>query len=414
MPQTLAEKIIGEHLGREVRAGESVVVPVDLCFAHDASGPLVIRQLKALGRPVKEPGKVVFFIDHAVPSPRQEVANEQQRLRAFAQEAGVRLHEAGRGICHQVVAEEYAAPGQLIVGGDSHTVTAGALGAFATGMGATDVAVAMALGKTWLRVPETIRVEVRGALPRGVYGKDLVLYVIGLLGADGANYMALEWGGQVVSQLPMSERLTITNMAVEAGAKAGLMASDEETRRYLKSRGRGDQFRPLGPDKGADYTRVLEVDAARLEPQVAHPHQVDNVRPLSKSLGIPIDQVFLGSCTNARIEDLRVAARILEGRSLKARLIVTPASSEVYRQAVREGLLEVFLEVGAVVTPPGCGACFGALGGVPADAERVFSTSNRNFRGRMGNPQAEIYLGSPATAAATAVEGRIADPRDYL
>jgi 3-isopropylmalate/(R)-2-methylmalate dehydratase large subunit len=415
--KTIAEKILSEHSGRNLSAGEVAVVKVDYVFTHDASGPLLVKQLKELGMPkLYDPHRTIIFIDHAVPSPRKEIANEQSILRRFASETGCRFHEAGSGICHQLIAEYYASPGQVIVGTDSHTVTAGALAAFATGMGATDVAVAAALGKTWLRVPETFRIEVKGELQKGVYAKDIILHLIGLLGADGATYKALEFDGDTIDSLPIHERLVLCNMVVEAGAKAGLTPSDEITKRYLAERGRVEEFREIKGDDGASYERVIKIDAEALEPHVACPHSVDNVKPISKVEGVKVDLVFIGSCTNARLEDLQVAASIMNGKKIhpETRLIVTPASREIYTKAMFDETLNTLIEAGALITPPGCGLCFGALGGIPADGEVIFTTTNRNFVGRTGNPAAYTYLGSPATAAATALKGRITDPRSVL
>ncbi len=418
---TLAEKILSRRLGRPVAAGEFVVAPVDLVLAHEGTATLAIERFSTLGKH-RPAAPVLLFLDHAAPAPRRELAEVHRRMRAFAAGAGAHLHEVGAGICHQIVAERWASPGQIIVGADSHTCTAGALGAFATGMGSTDVGVAMALGRTWFRVPETIRVDFVGDgeggrhLPPGLTAKDLILHLIALLGDDGAAYKAIEFGGPAVEALDMEGRLTICNMAVEAGAKVGLCASDDVTRRFLEERGRGEHFVPLHPGPGAQYERHLEVDVAGLSPQVAFPPAVDRARPVEEAAGIPIDQVLIGTCTNGRISDLRLAARILEGRKVHpgVRLLVAPASREVYLQALREGLLEVFIAAGGTVLPPGCGPCVGVHLGVLGDGERCLSTQNRNFPGRMGNPRGEIYLASPATAAATAVKGAIADPREFL
>ena len=417
MGKTIAEKILSEHAARSVSAGEVAVVKVDYVFTHDASGPLLLKQLEELGvSKLHNPLRTIIFIDHVVPSPRKEISNEQSALRRFAAEAGCRFHEAGSGICHQLMAEYYASPGQIIVGTDSHTVTAGALAAFATGMGATDVAVAAALGKTWLRVPETFRVEVNGSLQKGVYAKDIILHLIGLLGADGATYKALEFVGDTIDSLPISERLVLCNMVVEAGAKVGFTPSDDVTKKYLAERGRVEEFREIRSDDNASYERVIKIDAAALEPQVACPHSVDNVKPVSEVKGVKVDLVFIGSCTNARLEDLHIAASVLKGKQIhpETRLIVTPASKEIYIKAMADGTLSTLIEAGALITPPGCGLCFGALGGIPADGEVIFTTTNRNFLGRTGNPAAYTYLGSPATAAATALKGRITDPRDVV
>ncbi len=415
MGYTLAEKIIAQRIGREVRAGDFVVAPVDLLLAHEGTGPLALDQFETLGRDGLGT-TTLFFCDHAAPSPREELSNVQKRLRTFATEMGAHFHPPGAGICHQIVAEQWARPGQIVIGADSHTCTAGALAAFATGMGSTDVGVAMTLGQTWLKIPETCRIEVQGQLPPPVGAKDIILYLIGLLGADGAIYKALEFGGPVIEEMNMEERLTLCNMAVEAGAKTGLCAADEVTRRFLEEQGRGDDYMPLAPDADASYERVVELDVSQLSPQVALPHLVDNVQPIEEVAGISISQVFIGTCTNGRLSDLRAAASILRGHKVHPdlRLLVGPASRQTYLAALREGLLEVFVEAGAVILPPGCGACVGVHQGVLADGERCLSTQNRNFHGRMGNPQGEIFLASPATAAATAVKGRLADPREFI
>ncbi|MCS7178689.1 MAG: 3-isopropylmalate dehydratase large subunit [Anaerolineae bacterium] len=415
MGLTLAEKIISRRLGETVRAEDIVVVPVDLLLAHEGTGPLALDRFSALER-TRPATQTLFFSDHAAPAPRRELANVQKRLRTFAEEGGARFYPPGEGICHQIVAEQWARPGQIILGADSHTCTAGALAAFATGMGSTDIAVAMALGETWLRIPPTIRVEVEGPLPPMVMAKDVILHVIGLLGADGANYQALEFGGSTVAAMSVEERMTLCNMAVEAGAKTGLCASDEQTRQFLAERGRAEDYLPLAPDPDAVYERRVELHAPSLSPQVAFPHFVDNVRPVEEAGDVPIDQVFIGTCTNGRLSDLRMAAHILRGRQVHpgVRLLVCPASREVYLAALQEGWLQIFIEAGGLILPPGCGACVGVHQGILADGERCLSTQNRNFQGRMGNPEAEIYLASPATAAATAVRGRITDPREFL
>jgi 3-isopropylmalate/(R)-2-methylmalate dehydratase large subunit len=414
---TLAEKILAAHAGLDVVVpGQIVVADVDVAIAQDGTGPLAIQQIEALGVTTVKAPVCVFFVDHAAPAPRRELANAQATIRAFCAASGATLSDIENGVCHQLVAELYAKPGDLVIGADSHTCTAGALGAFGTGMGSTDVAVGMASGKTWLRVPETFRVEVEGVLREGVEAKDLMLTLIGMLGADGATYKALEFGGPGIDDLPMPGRLTLSNMAVEAGAKAGLMPSDEATRGFLAELGRESCWRPLAADVGAAYERVVTIDAGALVPMVARPHTVDNIAPAAQLAGTKVDQVLIGTCTNGRLEDLRAAARLLRGRRRAAhtRLIVTPASRAVAKAAAAEGLLDVFWDAGAVVTNPGCGACVGIHEGILADGEVCLSTANRNFHGRMGNPEASIYLGSPATAAATAVCGVITDPRELL
>jgi 3-isopropylmalate/(R)-2-methylmalate dehydratase large subunit len=415
MGQTLAEKILTRRVGHPVRGGQFVLAPVDLVLAHEGTGALALEQYQRLARGGLAT-TTLLFSDHAAPSPRKELSHVQARLRAFSAENGARFFEPGAGICHQLVAEAWAKPGSIVVGADSHTCTAGALGAFATGMGSTDVGAAMALGQTWLRIPETIRVELRGEPSPGVSSKDVILYVIGQLRADGAIYKALEFGGPTLEQMTVEERLTLCNMAVEAGAKTGLCAADEATRAFLGEQGREADFTPLYPDPDADYEAVLEVDLGTLQPQVAVPHAVDNVRPVGDIEGTTIDQVFIGTCTNGRLSDLKVAAAVLRGRRAdpRVRLLVGPASRRTYLQAIREGLIEALVEAGAVILPPGCGPCVGIHLGVLGDGERCLSTQNRNFEGRMGNPAAEIFLASPATAAASALTGTVTDPRRYL
>lgn len=414
-PQTLAEKILSLKYGSEVRAGDYIVVPVDLVLAHEGTGPLAIDQFEVLGQEQLAVNGL-FFSDHAAPAPRKELAAVQQRLRVFAQDKGGKFYSPGAGICHQVVAEEWVSPGQLVLGADSHTVSGGALGAFSTGMGSTDIGIALAYGKTWLRVPDSIRVEFHGQLPYGVFAKDLVLALIGELGDDGAIYQALEYGGPVLEVLSLEERLTLSNMAVEAGGKVGLCPSDEVTRAYLDQQGRPDDYREIHPDPGATYHRLLEMDLTELTPRVAKPHFVDNVSSIEEVQGLKIDQVFIGTCTNGRFSDLEIAASILKGRTVAAgvRLVVGPASRNVYKKALQAGLIEILIDAGAVILPPGCGPCVGVHQGVLADGERCLSTANRNFKGRMGNPEAEIYLASPASAAAAALTGSITDPRDFL
>ncbi|MGQ9514251.1 MAG: 3-isopropylmalate dehydratase large subunit [Thermoproteota archaeon] len=413
--KTMSEKIIGEHTDKSFSAGETVVATVDLCFTHDASGPLLVAQLRELGLDIPNPEKTIFFIDHAVPAPRRENANDQKLLRDFAENLGANFHEAGSGICHQLVAEEYALPGQIILGTDSHTVTAGAFGAFATGMGATDLAVAMALGKTWLRVPETFQIRVSGELGKGVFAKDLALYLIGKLGSEGANYKSIEFSGDTIRRMGIGQRMTLCNMVVEAGAKAGLVPSDLETKKFLEKSGRGG-FRQIDSDPDAEFEEIMEIEAKELRPMVALPDSVDNVKPIDELGEVAIDIVFVGSCTNGRIEDLQVVAKILSGRKLckGTRLIVTPSSKRTLIEAIEDGTLQTILSAGASVTPPGCGVCFGALGGVPADGEKILTSTNRNFKARTGNPEASTYLASPAVCAATAVKGLISDPGEFL
>ena len=417
MGQTLAEKILSEHAGQDVRAGELAIIKVDVCLTQDGTGPLAVRQLEKLDMvKAANPDRTVLFIDHSAPSARKELSNDHMLLRDFAKKTGSHLSEIGDGVCHQVISERWLKPGDVLIGADSHTCTGGAMAAFSTGMGSTDVAVGIALGKTWMKIPETIRINVSGEFPKGDYAKDLILHIIRQITADGATYKALEFGGPAIESMPHYERMVLSNMAVEAGAKTGLIASDSETKRFLEAYGRGDEYREINPDPSAEYERVIDIDAAELEPVVAYPHRVDNVKAINEAKGEKIDQVFIGTCTNGRLEDLRVAAEILKGkkRHPDTRLIVVPASRSIYGQALEEGLLTIFNDAGASINSPGCGPCVGVHQGILGDGEKCLSTMNRNFKGRMGNPEGFIYLASPATCAASVIAGEIADPREVL
>jgi 3-isopropylmalate/(R)-2-methylmalate dehydratase large subunit len=416
MGKTLAEKILSLKSHSEAEAGDVVIANVDLAFVQDTTGPLTIRQFKESGfKAVAKPQQAVIFLDHAAPSPARQLSNDHILLRRFAEETGCRIYEVGDGICHQLVAENFAKPGDIIVGADSHTVTAGALGAFATGMGSSDVAVALALGKTWFRVPESFLIEINGVFPRGVYAKDLILYLIGQIGADGANYKALEFGGEALAQMTIPQRLTIANMAVEAGAKVGLFPADKITQEFLIEYGRGANYKQLYPDVEVNYERVIPVNMDQLEPMLSLPHAVDNVRPVAQVRGVKIQQAFIGTCTNGRLEDLSMAAEILKGkkRHPATRLLIAPASRQVLIRAIEKGYIRSLIEAGAAILPPGCAACLGLHQGVLGDSEVCLSTANRNFKGRMGNPEAIVYLASPATAAASAIKGEITDPREF-
>ncbi len=417
MGKTLAEKILSSKSGTEARAGDIVIARVDLSFVQDTTGPLTVRQFQSSGMAgLHNPPKTLLFIDHAVPSPSSGLSNEHILLRDFARQQSCVISEAGEGVCHQVVAESFARPGDVVVGADSHTVTAGGLGAFATGMGSSDVAVAFGLGKTWFRVPESFKIELSGDFPKGVYPKDFILHLIGRLGADGATYKSLESGGDAVGKMSMSGRFTVANMAVEAGAKVGLFPSDEVTREYLVSQGRGGDFQPVSADADAVYERTIKINAADLEPTVARPHTVDNTVPARELKGTKIQQVVIGTCTNGRLEDLSVAAGILKGKKAApgVRLLIAPASRRVLLEAMAAGYIQTLVEAGGIVLPAGCGPCLGLHQGVLGDGEACLSTANRNFEGRMGNPESFIYLGSPATAAATALTGEITDPREVI
>ena len=415
MGKTLAEKILSQKSGGDAKSGDILIVGVDLVFAQDTTGPLTVRQFQTSGfERLADPQKTALFLDHAAPSPNHGLSTDHIFLRHFAQQTGSLISDVGDGCSHQIVVESLAKPGDVVVGADSHTVTAGGLGAFATGMGSSDVAIAFGLGKTWFRVPESIKIEVSGNFPEGVYAKDFILHLIGQLGADGATYKALEFAGDAVEAMSMSQRFTVASMAVEAGAKVGLFAADKTTQDYLVSQGRGDHYQPVFPDADAVYEQTINIDVANLEPTVAKPHTVDNIALARELKGTKIQQVFIGTCTNGRLEDLAIAADILKGRKCysETRLIVVPASRQVLLSAVKAGYIQTLVKAGAVILPPGCGPCIGLHQGVLGDGEACLSTANRNFKGRMGNPEAFIYLGSPATAAATAITGEITDPRE--
>jgi len=420
MGRTMAEKILASRAGQEtVRAGQFIEAEVDIVLGNDITAPIAIREFAKLGGDggglrVFDPERVVLVADHFAPNKDIKSAEQCAVMRRFAREQNLPYHyDVGcMGIEHVLLPEEgLVVPGDVVVGADSHTCTYGALGAFATGVGSTDMAVAMATGRLWMRVPETVRIVYSGQLQPWVGGKDLVLHTIGQIGVAGARYMAIEFAGPVVDALSMEGRLTMANMAIEAGAKAGLFAVDDTTRAYVEGRA----LRPYcshRADPDASYARVIEIDASQIEPQVAFPHLPENSRAVDQAGNVLIDQAIIGSCTNGRLEDLRVAAELLRGRQVHAgvRCIVIPGSQRVYLDALREGLLEVFVEAGAAVSTPTCGPCLGGHMGVLAAGERAVSTTNRNFRGRMGHPESEVYLASPAVAAASAVAGRIVHP----
>jgi len=416
MGKTIAEKIISEHTGADVHPDDIVVARVDLAMVQDGTGPLAVDEFAKMGFDCLKAPNSILFIDHASPSPRKELSNAQKQLRDFSKRTGATLSDIGEGISHQILIERYAKPGDLIVGADSHTCTSGALGAFATGMGSTDIALAFGLGKVWLKVPPSVKFILKGNMQDGVFAKDVILHIIGLIGADGANYKVMEFEGEIIERMSQEERFTITNMAIEAGAKTGIIAPDEKTRIFLKKHGREMDYREIKSDPGAAYEKVFQLDLSNLEPTIAFPHSVDNSKSIKEAEGIKIDQVFIGTCTNGRLEDLKIAASILKGKEKhpSIRLIVIPASKDIYLKALEEGIIRTFVESGATVLAPGCGPCVGVHQGVLADGERVISTQNRNFKGRMGNPQAEIFLASPATAAASALTGKITDPREFL
>jgi len=420
MGMTLAEKILAAHAGREeVHPGGFIEVSADVVLSNDITAPIAILEFEKLGvERVFDPARVVMLADHFAPNKDIRSAEQCRVMRHFAQAQGLpHYFDVGRmGIEHVLLPEQgLVLPGDVVVGADSHTCTYGALGAFATGMGSTDIAVAMATGQVWMRTPETVRIHYSGALQPWVGGKDLILYTIGQIGVSGARYKAVEFAGPAIDNLSMDGRFTMSNMAIEAGGKAGLFAVDDATRTYVDGRATRP-YRVYQADADAIYAQVIEIDASQIEPQVAFPHLPQNARPASQAGAVQIDQAVIGSCTNGRLEDLRTAARVLRGRQVHpgVRCIVIPGSQQVYLDALREGLLEAFIEAGAAVSTPTCGPCLGGHMGVLAAGERAVSTTNRNFRGRMGHPESEVYLAGPAVAAASAVAGRIAGPEEVL
>ena len=415
--KTIAEKIFSAHSGTDARAGDIVVADVDFVMGQDGTSPLAIKALERMGvERVFDPERVAVVIDHSAPSPLEGVSELHTIMRDFGKRTGVKVYDIGCGVCHQLIPENgHVVPGDLMVGCDSHTCTYGALNVFSTGVGSTDGAAAMASGKLWFKVPDTLKVTYTGKLAPGVFSKDLILFLAGQIGADGATYEAIEFHGPVIDSLSVDARMTISNMAIEVGAKAGLMRADQKTLAWYA--GRGDRApAPVDPDDDAVYAREMTIDATSLGPQVAKPHGVDNVSPIENVLGTPIQEGFLGTCTNGRLEDLAIAAEILAGRAVhpEVRFIVAPASRQIYLDAIEAGYIRTLVEAGAAVVTPGCGPCVGTHNGVPSDGENVISTANRNFKGRMGNSTAFIYLGSPATVAASVIAGEITDPRVYL
>lgn len=412
MSRTAVEKIIGAHGGRDVRAGEIVRVDVDAIMATDGNAPLAIDLLRTeLDTPDAEVdgSRILLVIDHCAPAPNLGAANMQALMREFAQASGSKLYDAGAGISHVVLPENGdVGPGMLVIGSDSHTVTYGAVNCFSTGMGSTDVAVAMRTGRTWLRVPETIRVELTGTLRPGATAKDATLALVQQVGVAGATYACLEFDGEGLASLGMDERFTLANMSIEMGAKCTMMPVDEVCERYLRERFAGP-IEPVVSDPDCHYASVVELDLGTIEPMVAAPHDLTEISPLADVDGAPIDLAFIGTCTNGRITDLRRAAEILDGRQIAAgvQLVVTPGSRKVYVDALNEGLINIFVAAGAQVTTPGCGPCVGTHQGIPADGHRVITTANRNFRGRMGNRDAAIYVASPETVARSAIRGAV-------
>ncbi|HMK53174.1 MAG TPA: homoaconitase large subunit [Methanobacteriaceae archaeon] len=412
----ITEKILARASGlKEVQPGEIIEAQVDLAMTHDGTSPPTIKTFRQMAKKVWDPEKIVIVYDHNVPANNSGSAEFQRITREFAHEQGIKnIYTHGEGICHQVLPEKgYIQPGKVVVGADSHTCTYGAFGAFATGMGATDMAAVFASGKTWFMVPSAYKITVEGALGKFVTAKDVILNIIGKIGSDGATYRSLEFCGATIDSMDVSGRMTITNMAIESGAKNGIMEPNLDTLKYLEDR-KVTGFDIIKSDSDSIYEKEYEFQVDDLEPQLACPHNVDNVEPISKISGTHIDQAVIGSCTNGRLEDLRIAAEILKDKHVHqdVRLIIVPASRQIYLDAMEEGIIETFLQTGALICNPGCGPCLGAHMGVLTEGEVCVSTTNRNFVGRMGDPQSEIYLANPAVVAYSAIHGEIKDPRE--
>lgn len=408
MGQTISEKIISNHAGHKVCAGDIVVVDVDGVMATDATAPLAIQAFREMGgTKLWDATKVTLVIDHASPAPNERIANLHVLMRAFASEMGCRLYDVGEGICHQLIVEnEHVRPGDLFLGADSHTPTYGALNAFAVGVGSTDLAAAMLTGKTWLRVPDTIKISIKGEFPVGISAKDVILYLVKKISGSGALYKAVEFTGSAIQSLSLASRMTLANMASEMGAKTGLVDPDGLDLPYA--------FTPTIPDENSTYIDSFEIDISDLQPQVSRPPSPDDVVPISEVEGVRIQQAFIGSCTNSRLEDLQIAAKILKGFKVAShvRLVIAPASKKVFEEALLDGTIQTLSEAGATFITSGCGPCVGTHMGIPGDGEVVISSTNRNFQGRMGNPKANIYLGSPAVVAASALKGMITNPNN--
>ncbi|MCK5053901.1 MAG: 3-isopropylmalate dehydratase large subunit [Anaerolineales bacterium] len=414
MGHTFAEKVLARHSSKQqVKPGDIVEVTPHVALSHDNTAAIVGIFHRMGGKKVFNSQMHAIFLDHAAPAPTSKHAENHRIIRDFVREQEIpHFFDVGRGICHQVLVEEgLALPGEIVLGSDSHTPHAGVMGAFGAGIGRSEMASIWAVGSLWLRVPESMKIIISGKVPAGVTSKDLALKIIGDLGADGALYLSVEWHGDNIADMSLSERATLTNMAAEMGAKNSYIPPDEKTLAFLSDKAKRD-FEPVLPDPDAAYLHVLEIDADGLGPMIACPHTVDNVKPLSEVVGTKVDQAFLGTCTNGRLEDLASAAEILRGRKLSpgTRMIVIPASSEVLREALDKGYVEVFLNAGALMESPGCGPCMGNHLGVPAPGEVTISTANRNFQGRMGTKESEIYLANPAVVAASAVAGKITHP----
>jgi 3-isopropylmalate/(R)-2-methylmalate dehydratase large subunit len=414
MGKTISEKILSKASGRNAEAGDIVVADIDVAMAQDGTAPLAIKMFKEMnGKKVWDPEKIVLVIDHVAPSATEGTSQLHKEMREFASAQSIKnFYDVGAGVCHQILAENYAKPGIILVGADSHTCTHGALGAFATGIGSTEMAAVFLTGKLWFKVPETYKFNILGKAPPYLTPKDIILHIVGQVKADGATYKAVEFSGPIVKRMSMDGRLTLCNMVVEMGGKTGLVEPDKITQNYLTSLGHCT-IAPVENDKDAEFEVTRDFEISNLDPQIACPPTVDNVKSIREVEGLKINQIFLGSCTNGRLEDLQLAAKILRGKKVHrdVRMLVIPASRRVYVKALKTGLLEIFLKAGCTICNPGCGPCVGTHQGVLAPGEVCLSTSNRNFVGRMGCAQADIYLCSPLTAAASALTGKITDPR---
>ncbi|UCG06946.1 MAG: 3-isopropylmalate dehydratase large subunit [Desulfobacterales bacterium] len=417
MNRTIVEKIISNHCDHPVSAGEVVIPFIDLAMATDGSGPLSIELFQQMQiNELRDPEKIIMVLDHYVPCPNDKVARLHDMMRQFCKKTDCKLFDLGEGIGHQLLPEKgYIKPGSIVLGADSHSCTYGALNALGTGIGSSDFAAVMATGKLWLKVPVSVKIELKGRPAKTVTAKDLALYMVGKLGNEAANYASLEFCGDTLSTLDMDDRLTVCNMMVETGAKCAIMPFDQITENFL-SQFHSTGFQPVDPDPGADYDKIIEFEVHNMVPQIAAPHQVDNIFAVSELEGTPIDMVIIGTCTNGRLKDLLQAASLLREhqKAPGVELLVVPASRQIYSQAAQQGILELFSQNGAMILPPGCGPCCGSSAGIPGDGKNVLSTANRNFLGRMGNVNANIYLGSPLTAAAAAITGKITDPGEWL
>ncbi len=416
MGKTITEKILGKAAGKEAGAGEVVTGKIDYALGNDVTAPLAIQKFDEIGAPLSDPDKVVLVLDHFTPCKDIKSAENCRIIREFAKKHGIKHFYDGSeaGVEHELLPEKgIARPGLTIVGADSHTCTYGGLGAFSTGVGSTELAAAWATGELWFRVPESLLFNVSGELGKEVYSKDVILYIIGKIGVDGALYKAMEFGGEVIEKLPVGQRLTITNMAVEAGAKNGIMRPDAKTEQYVKKR-TSEQYEMFASDEDAEYEEKFEIEGGEIEPQVAVPHLPENSKPVSEVAGTEIQQCVIGSCTNGRIGDLEIAARMMKGKKVSkdVRTLIIPATPLVYEQALDRGYMKIFQDAGCIISPPTCGPCLGGHMGVLAAGEAAIASTNRNFVGRMGHPKSKVFLASPATCAASAIKGKISDPRE--